>query len=359
MATVMFIFVQDSSIIEDSSKDTLFLAKESVSNLIHDKDGDYYEYQAVVNGEVKTVKVDESLGKTQNGMFKSYSVDKYGVITKLNAYTTYTDGSTKQYLTGSGVDKVSADYTVILDTKDKNETISVADDAKFFYVDEDGNIESSSYRSVSKDSNDKVYAVVDEYLVEYLVIEEVDDKSSDEDKPELSKDIEVRDVSLGSTTTIEYYREAGKITLSEDDIIAILQDKGCTDISVEDVSGTAKWTYTKPNGGTVKNATVTATQVYVVNLKLDADVQALVDAKTISVEIAEGSEYVAANGQVKIVLTHNTSTFGSTFNANSTDGSKVPVTANGTGDATGNKTQTITISDVGAIATDITVTVSK
>ena len=359
MATVMFIFVQDGSIIEDSSKDPLFLAKESVSNLIHDKDGDYYEYQAVVNGEVKTVKVDESLGKTQNGMFKSYSVDKYGVITKLNAYTTYTDGSTKQYLTGSGVDKVSADYTVILDTKGKNETISVADDAKFFYVDEDGNIESSSYRSVSKDSNDKVYAVVDEYLVEFLVIEEVDDKSSGDDKPELSKDIEVRDVSLGSTTTIEYYREAGKITLSEDDIIAILQDKGCTDISVEDVSGTAKWTYTKPNGGTVKNATVTATQVYVVNLKLDADVQALVDAKTISVEIAEGSEYVAANGQVKIVLTHNTSTFGSKFNANSTDGSKVPVTANGTGDATGNKTQTITISDVGAIATDITVTVSK
>ena len=65
----------------------------------------------------------------------------------------------------------------------------------------------------------------------------------------------------------------------------------------------------------VKNATVTATQVYVVNLKLDADVQALVDAKTISVEIAEGSEYVAANGQVKIVLTHNTSTFGSKLTA--------------------------------------------
>lgn len=81
---------------------------------------------------------------------------------------------------------------------------------------------------------------MDEYLVEFLVIEEVDDKSSGDDKPELSKDIEVRDVSLGSTTTIEYYREAGKITLSEDDIIAILQDKGCTDISVEDVSGHCK-----------------------------------------------------------------------------------------------------------------------
>ena len=304
-------------------------------------------------------------------MYKNYSVDKYGVITKVstngaNGYTAFSDGegdSGKEYLTGAGIDKISADYTVLLDTvnhKDNaNYTITVADDAKIFYVDEDGNIEASSYRAIAKDSNDKVYAVVDEYLVEYLVIEEVDDKSSNEDKPELSKDIEVRDVTLGSTTTIEYYREAGKVTLSEDDIIAILQDEGCTDISVENVGGTAKWTYTKPNGGTVKNAEVTAKQVYVVNLKLDADVQALVDAGTINVKIADGSEYVAAKGEVKIVLTHNTSTFGSTFNAKSTDSSKTPVTASGTGDATGNKTQTITISDVGAITTDITVTVSK
>ena len=352
MATVMFIFVQDGSDIEDDSNTTLFLAKESVSNLIHDKDGDYFEYQAIVNGEVKTVKVDQDLDKTLNGMYKNYSVDKYGIITKVstngaNGYTAFSDGegdSGKEYLTGAGIDKISADYTVLLDTvnhKDNaNYTITVADDAKIFYVDEDGNIEASSYRAIAKDSNDKVYAVVDEYLVEYLVIEEVDDKSSNEDKPELSKDIEVRDVTLGSTTTI-------------------LQDEGCTDISVENVGGTAKWTYTKPNGGTVKNAEVTAKQVYVVNLKLDADVQALVDAGTINVKIADGSEYVAAKGEVKIVLTHNTSTFGSTFNANSTDSSKTPVTASGTGDATGNKTQTITISDVGAITTDITVTVSK
>ena len=376
MATIMFVFVQDGSAIEDDSNSTLFLAKESVSNLIHDKDGDYYEYQAVVNGEVKTVKVDQDLDKTLNGMYKNYSVDKYGIITKvstdgLHGYVRFATGegkTGKEYLVGQGIDKVSADYTVLLDTEnhdpdgknyDTNYTITVADDAKIFYVDEDGNIEASSYRSISKDSNDKVYAIVDDYQVEFLVIEEVDDKAANEDKPELSKDIEVRDVSLGSTTTIEYYREAGKVTLSEDDIIAILLDNGCTDISVEDDKGTAKWTYTKPNGGTVKNAKVTAKQVYVVNLKLDADVQALVDAGTIDVELAEGSEYVAENGKVEIVLTHNTSTFNSKFTANSTDSSKTPVTASGTGDATGNKTQTITISDVGAITTDITVTVSK
>ena len=362
MTTIMFIFPEKNVEIEDDSNSVLFLAGESVSNLIHDKDGDYYEYNAIVNGEIQTVKVDRSWGNDENGIYKSYSTDKYGVISKLNNMTAF-DGkyTEKQYLQGTGIDKVSADYTVTLDTVKNgwNETITVADDAKIFYVDEDGNIEASSYRSISKDTNDEVYAIVNDYLVEFLVIEEVDDKSSNEDKPELSKDIEVRDVTLGSTTTIEYYREAGKVTLSEDDIIAILQDEGCTDISVENVGGTAKWTYTKPNGGTVKNAEVTAKQVYVVNLKLDADVQALVDAGTINVKIADGSEYVAAKGEVKIVLTHNTSTFNSKFTANSTDSSKTPVTASGTGDATGNKTQTITISSVGKIATDITVTVSK
>ena len=362
MTTIMFIFPEKNVEIEDDSNSVLFLAGESVSNLIHDKDGDYYEYNAIVNGEIQTVKVDRSWGNDENGIYKSYSTDKYGVISKLNNMTAF-DGkyTEKQYLQGTGIDKVSADYTVTLDTVKNgwNETITVADDAKIFYVDEDGNIEASSYRSISKDTNDEVYAIVNDYLVEFLVIEEVDDKSSNEDKPELSKDIEVRDVTLGSTTTIEYYREAGKVTLSEDDIIAILQDEGCTDISVEDSGSGAKWTYTKPNGGTVKNAKVTAKQVYVVNLKLDADVQALVDAGTIDVELAEGSEYVAENGKVEIVLTHNTSTFNSKFTANSTDSSKRPVTASGTGDAPGNETQTITISSVGKIATDITVTVYK
>ena len=56
---------------------------ESVSNLIHDKDGDYYEYNAIVNGEIKTVKVDKTWGNDENGIYKSYSTDKYGIISKL------------------------------------------------------------------------------------------------------------------------------------------------------------------------------------------------------------------------------------------------------------------------------------
>ena len=251
MATIMFVFVQNGSAIEDDSNSTLFLAKESVSNLIHDKDGDYFEYQAIVNGEVQTVKVDESLGKNLNGMYKNYSVDKYGVITKVstngaNGYTAFTDGegdSGKEYLTGAGIDKISADYTVLLDTvnhKDNaNYTITVADDAKIFYVDEDGNIEASSYRAIAKDSNDKVYAVVDEYLVEFLVIEEVDDKKPS--TPELSDEIEVIDVNIGAPTIIEFYVESGKATsLTDRDIRAILTDAGCTSIKKD---GTTGWSF--------------------------------------------------------------------------------------------------------------------
>ncbi|MFR2987186.1 MAG: electron transfer flavoprotein subunit alpha/FixB family protein [Clostridium sp.] len=77
MTTIMFIFPEKNVEIEDDSNSTLFLAGESVSNLIHDKDGDYYEYNAIVNGEIKTVKVDKSWGNDENGIYKSYSTDAY------------------------------------------------------------------------------------------------------------------------------------------------------------------------------------------------------------------------------------------------------------------------------------------
>ncbi len=228
MATVMFIFVQDGSIIEDGTQNGLFLAKNSVSNLIHDKDGDYYEYQAVVNGEVQTVKVDESLGKNLNGLYKSYSTDKYGIITKVNTYASYTNGKSEEYLEGTGLDKVSDDYTVTLDTEDKNETITVADEAKIFYVDEDGNVETSSYRSIAKDTNDKVYAVVKDYLVQTLVIEEVDDKTPE--LPVQSNDIEV--TISGNQVSFTYLDSTSVVDVAES-IVNALKEAGYENPSAE------------------------------------------------------------------------------------------------------------------------------
>ena len=219
MTKVMFIYADDSSIISDSNKKMVFLANESVSNLIHTKNSDYYTFNAVINGEIKEVMVDwnvEVNGKTLasadvkslNGLFESYSVDKYGVITRLTSYSTdaYNNTDAKQVFNNTpkiegvdssnntvtavaakstiGIDKKSADYTVLVKyddtTKDFKHTITVDDNAKVYAVDEDGNITESSYKAITKDTNDKVYAVIEDYLVKALVIEDVDDGKAPE-----------------------------------------------------------------------------------------------------------------------------------------------------------------------------------
>ena len=200
MVTVMFVLPQSKVAIEDDNNKMIFFAKESGSDLEHDKDSNYFEYNAIVNGEIKTVKVDENAtGLTAsgaNGLFKSFTTDKYGVVTGVKEYNTYgaglkanpktQPGDAKEYLAGVGIDKVSKEYTVILNTTGgkledgtaastyTNETISCDDAMKVYYVDKDGNITESSYKSIAKDDNDNVYAIVQDYLVKTLIIQEVE-----------------------------------------------------------------------------------------------------------------------------------------------------------------------------------------
>ena len=215
MTTAMFILPGKDVEVEDDSNNTIYLARESVSNLIHDRDGDYYEFQAVVNDKVETVKIDENVkidgtavtgsdAKLLNGIFKSYSTDKYGVITSLKTFDgkdtdsvgdgvdripdskgnivriqpkeTFYDTDSKVYVSDTGIARVSKEYTILTDfisTDNYRKTITVNEDADIFYVDEDGKISVSSYNAISIDNNDKVYAVVSDYMVQTLVIEEV------------------------------------------------------------------------------------------------------------------------------------------------------------------------------------------
>ena len=177
MVTVMFVLPNDKCDVTDDGKDMIYLAQDSESDLYHDKDGNYFTYQAVVDGKITTVKVDEDHTPSFRtaSIYKSYSV-KDGIITKLgDAYPTYDEANnnTKQYVSGVGIDKTSKEYTVTLDTVDKKYVITVDDKAAIYYVDEDGNISESSYKSISQDDNDRVYAIVEDNLVKFLVIEEV------------------------------------------------------------------------------------------------------------------------------------------------------------------------------------------
>ena len=200
MVTVMFVLPQSNVTVEDDNNKMIYFAEKSVSDLIHDEDSDYFEYQAIVNGEIKTIKVNDIIddnnqtaGNTLKGIYKSFTTDKYGVVSKTpSTYDKYNENNndTKQVLKGKGIDKTSKEYTVSIGyNEDGNgkvtyaDVITVDDNAKIYYVDKDGNISESSYKSITKDSNDMVYAIVEDNLVKTLVIEEVenDDAGKDDD----------------------------------------------------------------------------------------------------------------------------------------------------------------------------------
>ena len=287
MITVMFVFPGKDVEINDATSNALFVANGSVSNLIHDNDGDYFTFSAVVDGELKTVKVaqdvkvdgvkqtEKQIKKSFGGLFKSYTTDK-GIITSVKTYEdyeNYQDVENESAVNGtvSGIDKVSKEYTVKLGLVKDGEykyTVTVDKDAKIFYVNTDDEISVSSYSAIAKDDNDVVYAVVKDYMVKTLIVYEQDGNDANPVKPELSKDVEVKSVDIDTpNTTITYYVEAGKKDLTTSDIKAILADKGCKDIT-KSKDGT--WTFTY-DGMTFEGVTVVTTQVYVVTFKCTVD----------------------------------------------------------------------------------------
>ena len=286
MITVMFVFPGKDVEINDATSNALFVANGSVSNLIHDNDGDYFTFSAVVDGELKTVKVaqdvkvdgvkqtEKQIKKNFGGLFKSYTTDK-GIITSVKTYAdyeNYQDVENESAVNGtvSGIDKVSKEYTVKLGLQKNGEykyTVTVDKDAKIFYVNTDDEISVSSYSAIAKDDNDDVYAVIKDYMVKTLIVYEQDGNDANPVKPDLSKDVEVKSVDIDTpNTTITYYVEAGKKDLTTSDIKAILADKGCKDITK---SGD-KWSFTY-DGMSFEGVTVVTTQVYVVTFKCTVD----------------------------------------------------------------------------------------
>ena len=201
MVTVMFILPGSAVTVEDDNNSMLFLSKEGISDLIHDADGDYFEYSAIVKGEVKTVKVDMDKVPTDGsgdrvpeqlaGLYKSFTTNKYGIITDMKGYTQVydTDLDNKQILQpATGIAKTSKEYTVTLDTtkvngqytatvvgtKTGNYVITVDDNAKIYYVDKDGKISEIGYNGIAQDDDDIAYAIVEDHMVKTLVIQEVE-----------------------------------------------------------------------------------------------------------------------------------------------------------------------------------------
>ena len=272
MVTVMFIIPSQNATVIDGSKTSLYLSNASKSDLIHDTDGDYFTYNAVVDGKIETVKVDvdakcgaETADKL-DGLYSDYTVSSKGYITGLTKYGPYSTGETKTALDGVvGIDKTSKEYTVIIGSK----TITCADDMKVFYVDKDGNITESSYAAIYPDTNDRVYAVVDKYLVKTLVIFEQEDTapaagSFDPADPKTA--------GIVGTTVVVPIIDGTPV----DNVANVLAKNGYTVTGMFGTAGSA--TYWATKGGTTyffgesypKYNTITVNGTVVEYMKLDA-----------------------------------------------------------------------------------------
>ena len=296
MVTVMFVVPNKLANVEDGTKNAIYFAVESVSDLIHDEDGDYFTYNAIVDGKITTVKVDSDLtgAASLNGLYKSYGTNSKGYITSLKAYDTYRVGNNKEALNeGIGIAKTSKEYTVTLDTytgpmtdgtthTGKNATITVDDNAKIYFVDKDGVITDSSYAALYPDDNDFVYAVVEDYLVKTLVVEEVKDADTVV-TPTLKPGQKPVTTISGATITVPEIDVAKSTAVQMSDAVNALTDAGYT---VTGSLGTGTIMASK-DGKSYSFVIVTAQYITLT-----------VDGKVV--------EYVAANGSFKATAASTT-----------------------------------------------------
>ena len=305
MVTVMFILCDDA-IITGATNRTIFFARESRSNLISNSTGTYFKYNAVVNGELKTVMVDDACSggvdaSNLNGLYKSYTLNSKGVITGLTAYEgaelfASDKGENGSYLKGVGVDKTSKDYTVILDTKnnanDADYVITVDEKAAIYAIDQDGNITESSYRAIAKDANDKVFAYVDDYVVKSLFIQDVEDGKTE--GPNINAaNYEVEYGAAGAVKVYYYTGEKHDDNTLIDVILSVLKADGYTNFKVAqtvahkyDIEATKGYMTTT---FTLDNTAGSTTVIESVKIKLDSKSMLAATGSTLADNGAKGT----------------------------------------------------------------------
>ena len=177
-----FVYVETAgNTVSSSSKDVIFVLGDN-SGVSHDSDlGDYYTYDAIVNGEITKIN-----SETQVTRYTIYvdatknSKDVYNFSSATGANENKTSNGDLAYTTGT--DKVE-NGSVTLGGK----ILSVADDCKVFRVSADGEeIYASSASSIVKDQGtyaDKVWYKTTDGEVTTIVIQTVDETVTPDPTP--------------------------------------------------------------------------------------------------------------------------------------------------------------------------------
>ena len=217
---VTFMFIDATgAYTTNGKKDITFLAGQSVSKATYDVDGNvWYSYNAVVDGEITTVKVKGGTNVTNgsdggytktNVVGTNFKYNNKNLVTgvtlpsnsgTLNSYTVYTGDD--------GVYKLSGAYTIGLGASKTRYT--VASDAKMFVIDTDGVITKvADVKDITTDTSAEYIALFDnaDGDIDYLFVQQVDNGKTENGSG---------NVTPGTVTKLDYNATAGEVKVTAD-----------------------------------------------------------------------------------------------------------------------------------------------
>lgn len=126
-AKVVFVLDAEDSVSNDN---LIYISGSSVSKLISDNDlGDYYTYNAIVDGKIVEIMAAKALGTKLDGLYDTATINSDGVYTKLTAKDV-------DYYIAVGEFGKAKDEVVKIDGK----SFAYANDVVLYVIDEDGDI---------------------------------------------------------------------------------------------------------------------------------------------------------------------------------------------------------------------------
>ena len=222
---VTFMFIDATgAYTTNGKKDITFLAGQSVSKATYDVDGNvWYSYNAVVDGEITTVKVKGgnpdigTAGYTKaNVVGTNFKYNNKNLVTgatlpssgMLNSYTVIETNSSNSttYAATTGVYKLSGAYTIGLGASKARYT--VASDAKMFIIDSDGVITKvADVKDITTDTSAEYIALFDntDGDIDYLFVQQIDNGKTETGSG---------NVTPGTVTAVAYDASTGKVNVT-------------------------------------------------------------------------------------------------------------------------------------------------
>ena len=186
-AKLVFVSYDTGDVLNGAKKDTLFI-KGGSGKVKYDADrNSYYEYDAILNGEITKVKTANAV--TDKTLADNFTKDSKDVVTLINNFFVDNSGSHNtgdtNKLVYAACNSTHKNDAVVNGTVTLAGTpVSVADDVKVFTIDANGDIAAATINAIQEDDNDKVwYKLNSDDEVEFIVVEVVDVPSQNPGTP--------------------------------------------------------------------------------------------------------------------------------------------------------------------------------